>query len=191
MDSPERESLILSQFHKARFDRGAPCFSHTPHPPVSDVGSSISRRLGSQPPMSVYDPYAYRSYPRQYPAYGVPTAQSYYSHSPSAYSYSPSAAYSYAPSAAYTSYPDSSRAYSGMGLGNMYFSLNGKLIRSYKIRSFRVSSSFGACQRPSPSSLTLALDDLLRMGPRGPRNTPWICSRKSYKASRPPASSSM
>jgi hypothetical protein len=92
--------------------------------------------------MSVYDPYAYRSYPRQYPAYGyggVPTSPSYYSHAPSAaYSYAPSAAYSYAPSAAYTTTYDSSRGYSGMGHENMYFSLNGKLIRSYKIRSYRV-----------------------------------------------------
>jgi hypothetical protein len=121
--------------------------------------------------MSVYDPYAYRSYPRQYPAYGVPTAQSYYSYSPSAYSYSPSAAYSYAPSTAYTTYPDSSRAYSGMGHGNMYFSLNGKLIRSYKIRSYRVCVLFW-CLSATSSSLTLTLDDLLRMDPRGPRNTP-------------------
>jgi len=113
----------------------------SPELSISDVGSSISRRIGSQPPMSLYNPYQYRSFPRQYPAYGVPTAPSYYSYGPST-AYGPSAGY--APSAAYTtySYPDSAgRGYSGSGSGtgyeNMYYSLNGKLIRSYKIRSYR------------------------------------------------------
>jgi len=111
----------------------------SPELSISDVGSSISRRIGSQPPMSVYNPYSYRTFPRQYPAYGIPTAPSYYSYGASS-AYGPTA---YAPSAAYTtysSYPNSStRGYSGAGTGyeNMYYSLNGKLIRSYKIRSYR------------------------------------------------------
>lgn len=69
--------------------------------------------------------------------YGVPTAQSYYSYAPS------SSSYAYAPSAGYTTYTTgdrySSRGLSGgMGQERIYFSLNGKLIRSHKIRSYRV-----------------------------------------------------
>ncbi|KAH9998840.1 hypothetical protein BJV74DRAFT_188872 [Russula compacta] len=105
--------------------------NYSPTLSISDIGSSASRVRGSHPAMSVYDPYS--TYQRQpYPMYGVPTAQSYY--------YAPSA--SYAPSAAYTSYTTgdrySSRGLSGgMGQDRVYFSLNGKLIRSHKVRSFR------------------------------------------------------
>jgi hypothetical protein len=127
MDSPDREPLILSHIQNALFDQPPGLAFPTPTVPFSDVGSSISRRVGSQPPMSVYDPYAYRTYPRQYPAYGVPTASSYYS-------YAPSAAYT----TGYSTYGDSSRGYSGASHENMYYSYNGKLIRSYRIRSFRV-----------------------------------------------------
>ena len=53
--------------------------------------------------------------------------------------------YSYAPSATYSTgtYADSRYTTGSMQAGglreNMYFSLNGKLIRSYKVRSFKVS----------------------------------------------------
>lgn len=121
----------------------APCvFSHA-LVSDSDIGSSISRRIGSQPPMSVYDPYAYRrypsygAYPRQYSMYGVqgvPVAQSYYSYAPST---------AYAPS--YATYADhrytTGTTHSGGVHENMYFSHNGKLIRSYKVRNYKVSLS--------------------------------------------------
>ena len=77
------------------------------------------------------------SYPRgYYGSYGAPStvmSQPYYS------SYTPSAAYSnysYAPSAAYSNY--SSGYNNGVPSERTYFSLNGKLVRSYKIRSYRV-----------------------------------------------------
>jgi len=89
--------------------------------------------------MSVYDPYAYRypsygAYPRQYPMYGVqgiPMARSYYS------SYAPSTAYT----TPYATYADDRYTTGGLHSGgvheNMYFSLNGKLIRSYKVRNYK------------------------------------------------------
>jgi hypothetical protein len=58
------------------------------------------------------------------------------------YAYSPSYSPSYAPSAAYTNYSGggySSRGYNTSAVSERtYFSLNGKLVRSYKIRNFRV-----------------------------------------------------
>lgn len=104
----------------------------------SDIGSSASNFRG---PMSSYS----GSYPRGYHgSYGAPStvmSQPYYSYTPS---YTPSAAYSnysYAPSAAYSGYSN----YSTSGYNNTgnpseqtYFSLDGKLVRSYKVRSYRV-----------------------------------------------------
>ena len=63
--------------------------------------------------------------------------------------YAPSAAYSYAPSTAYATsyatYADDRYTTGGLHAGgiheNMYFSLNGKLIRSYKVRNYKVSLS--------------------------------------------------
>jgi len=76
------------------------------------------------------------SYPRgYYGSYGAPSnamSQPYYT------SYTPSAAYSnysYAPSAAYSNY--SSGYNTGVPSDRTYFSLNGKLVRSYKVRSYR------------------------------------------------------
>ena len=63
---------------------------------------------------------------------GVPMTQSYYS---------------YAPSTAYSTYSDGRYTTGGLHAGglheNMYFSLNGKLIRSYKIRSYKVCPILG------------------------------------------------
>ncbi len=85
--------------------------------------------------MSTYN--SYPSYPRRFPSrfagsYGAPSTimtQPYYT------SYTPSAA-------TYNSY--SSGAYqTGANSERTYFSFNGKLIRSYKIRSYRVTSFWG------------------------------------------------
>jgi hypothetical protein len=93
--------------------------------------------------MSAYNPYptyptypTYPSYPRRYygSSYGAPSTimQSYY----------PYGATAYTPSATYSNYSDgrySSTAYNtGGSTERTYFSFNGKLVRSYKIRSYRV-----------------------------------------------------
>jgi len=70
--------------------------------------------------MSVYDPFSGR-----YSMYRSPSVRSHYSH---------------APSSPYSAYSDDwySRALSpGVVSDRVYFSLNGKLIRAYKIRSYR------------------------------------------------------
>jgi len=80
--------------------------------------------------MSVYDPFSGR-----YSMYRSPSVRSYYSH---------------APSSPYSAYSDDwySRALSpGVVSDRVYFSLNGKLIRAYKIRSYRVRRS---CLRAGP-----------------------------------------
>jgi hypothetical protein len=73
-------------------------------------------RLRLPPPMSVYDPYRYRT--------------------PSTWSYS------YAPSGTVSSYGSSyyptQELPAGQVSDRMYFNLNGKLVRSYKVRTFRV-----------------------------------------------------
>jgi len=82
--------------------------------------------------MSVYDPYYGRYSGAGYSMYRAPSTRSYYS--------------SYAPSNPYSAYTDAtSNYYSGLGSmtgggtvsERIYFSLNGKLIRSYKIRNHR------------------------------------------------------
>jgi hypothetical protein len=135
MDSPPRECEVGFSAIRAIFLLSLPLVS------ISDIGSSASNFRG---PMSAYNPYptyptyptypSYSRYPRRYyGSYGAPsTAMSYY---PSAYS-------GYAPSATYSTYSDarySSTAYNtGGSTERTYFSYNGKLVRSYKIRSFRV-----------------------------------------------------
>lgn len=74
--------------------------------------------------MSVYDPYYGR-----YSLYGAPSTRSYYS---------------YAASNPYSAYTDATSDYysrsmtGGTVSQRIYFSVNGKLIRSYKIRNYRV-----------------------------------------------------
>jgi len=74
------------------------------------------------PSMSVYDPYSGR-----YSLYRAPSTRSYYSYAASS------------PYSVYTDdwYPRSLQTGTGVVSERIYFSLNGKLIRSYKIRSFR------------------------------------------------------
>lgn len=91
----------------------------------SDIGSSASNYRG---PMSAYN--ANPSYPRRFNgSYAAPSTimtQPYYT--------------SYAPSGATYSSGYSSGAYQTTGSTSerTYFSLNGKLVRSYKVRSYRV-----------------------------------------------------
>jgi len=123
MDSPPSSAIALS---------------------FSDVGSSISQR---QPQIPIYDPYSspvydpYQSYPRRsrrrYSSYRTPSAvsSSYYSYTPSYYPQS----YSYAPSTTYGAYSNaySNNPYTSQRSENMYFSLNGKLVRTYKDRNYK------------------------------------------------------
>ena len=82
--------------------------------------------------MSVYDPYYGR-----YSLYRTPSTRSYYSYGARPYS-------SYAASSPYSVYTDATSDYYSRSMGGgtvsekIYFSLNGKLISSYKIRSYRV-----------------------------------------------------
>src|SRR5258707_1847943 len=71
--------------------------------------------------MSVYSPYS------RYSLYGAPSAHSYYPYAASS------------PYGGYSSYGGYGGGGSGTGVVSerIYFSLNGKLIRSYKIRSYR------------------------------------------------------
>lgn len=65
-------------------------------------------------------------------------SSSYYSYTPSSYSYPQS--YSYAPSAMYSDYTYGNYAnnqFTSQRSENMYFSLNGKLVRTYKDRDYR------------------------------------------------------
>ncbi|KAH9953884.1 hypothetical protein BC827DRAFT_1245775 [Russula dissimulans] len=116
MDSPPSSAIALS---------------------FSDVGSSISQR---QPQIPIYDQYPYQRRPRRRRNYTTPStvSSSYYSHTPSAYSYYPqsySYASPYAPSSTHTVY--SGNQYTSQTSEGMYFSLEGKLVRSYKDRSYR------------------------------------------------------
>ena len=76
--------------------------------------------------MSVYSPYS------RYSLYGAPSAHSYYPYAGSS------------PYGGYSSYGGYGGGGSGTGVVSerIYFSLNGKLIRSYKIRSYRVRQFF-------------------------------------------------
>jgi len=88
--------------------------------------------------MSVYDPYRGR--------FGLHSSPSTYSHSYA--SSSPS----------YSVYSDDSYARSlqpAVVSERMYYNLNGKLIRTFKIRNYRVRHS---CLRPRPSSRGLTRD---------------------------------
>jgi hypothetical protein len=85
---------------------------------------------------------AYNSYPSSYSGrqygYGAHStiSQPYYSYAPS-----------YAPSTAYTNYSNVGYSSGGYNTGAVsertYFSLNGKLVRSYKIRNYRVRVFYG------------------------------------------------
>ncbi|KAI9452446.1 hypothetical protein F5148DRAFT_1289604 [Russula earlei] len=72
--------------------------------------------------MSVYDPY-----PARYSLYRAPSARSYYSYAPS----SPFSVY------ATDDWYSRSMQTGGVVSERVYYSLNGKLIRSYKIRNYR------------------------------------------------------
>ena len=86
--------------------------------------------------MSVYDPYYGR-----YSLYRTPSTRSYYSYGARPYS---SYAAGYAASSPYSVYTDATSDYYSRSMGGgtvtekIYFSLNGKLISSYKIRNHRV-----------------------------------------------------
>jgi len=104
----------------------------------SDVGSSISQR---QPQIPLYDQYpSHQRRSRRRRNYMTPSTvfSSYYPYNSSAYSYYPqsySYASSYDPSSMHTAY--SGNQYSSQTAEGMYFSLNGKLVRSYKDRNYR------------------------------------------------------
>jgi hypothetical protein len=90
----------------------------------SDLGSSASNFRG--PPMSTYSSSTYPSYTRQgaYVAPSTAMPQPYYASAPS--------------NATYNSYTTSAGAYTGPNSEKRtYFSLNGKLVRSHKVRSYR------------------------------------------------------
>ena len=91
------------------------------------------------PSMSVYDPYYGRYSGYGGSMYRAPSTRSYYSYAASPYSaYAASSPYStYAASNPYSTYGDSTMT-GGTVSQRIYFSLNGKLIRSYKIRNYRV-----------------------------------------------------
>ena len=119
----------------------------------SDFGSSASHFRG---PGSTYNNNTYQSpsYPRRYPSqrsYAAPStvmSQPYY----------PS---SYAPSgAAYSSYSSGAYQTAGPTTERTYFSLNGKLVRSYKVRGYRVRRSFAGIA-PLLLLLFLRLDNHL------------------------------
>lgn len=101
-------------------------------------------------------------------------------------SYAPSYATSYAPSYAtsgYSAYTDGSyysqQLPSGQVSERMYFNLNGKLIRSYKIRNYRVCLSVFARR---VAMLTF------NRGYRMHRNTSSTSIQRHCRVSHPPAS---
>jgi len=122
----------------------------------SDVGSSISQR---QPQIPVYDQYPspmYDQYPhhrrsrRRRNSFRTPStvSSSIYSQTPSYYHpqspyshtssyYHPPSSYSYVPPTTYGAY--SNNRYTSQSSENMYFRLNNKLVRTYKVRDFKVS----------------------------------------------------
>ena len=125
--------------------------------PIRVVQRDLHLRL--PPPMSVYDPYNVR--------YRTPSALSY----------------SYAPSSTLSSYTTdnwySTRELpTGAVSERMYFNLNGKLVRSYKSRSYRVCPSVFAS---AAAMLTL------KCGYREHRDKCWTCIQTSYRVSHPPA----
>lgn len=98
--------------------------------------------------MSVYDPYygqgrysLYNNGLYNNSLYRAPSVRSYYS----SYGANPYGAYAvsspysaYAASSPYSTYTDASMTGGGTVSQRIYFSFNGKLIRSYKIRNYRV-----------------------------------------------------
>ncbi|KAI9509824.1 hypothetical protein F5148DRAFT_1184692 [Russula earlei] len=135
-------------------------------PPFSDVGSSASHFRGTAPMYDPFDPYSTYRRSRRHRRHRTPSALSYYSDTPSypyqyqyqhpyqyassAYSYSPSAfsyapsaysyapsAYSYAPSTAYGTYSNNQYGAGGGARERIYFSFDGKLIRSHKDRNYK------------------------------------------------------
>lgn len=141
----------------------------------SDFGSSASNFRG---PTSTYNTHP-SSYPRQFQgSYAAPStvmSQPYYS--------------SYAPSGAttYSSYSSGAGAYqTGSATQRTYFSLNGKLVRSSKVRSYRV------CLFHHSHYLDNHLIDLIFFFSRSePKNMSSIYFPTCCKASPLPASNSL
>ena len=111
--------------------------------------------------MSVYSPYS------RYSLYGAPSAHSYYPYAGSS------------PYGGYSSYGGYGGGGSGTGVVSerIYFSLNGKLIRSYKIRSYRVRQFFTSWLGRNIQILTSTAD----LNPESTETCPGPISRHAVR----------